>query len=830
MLGSWPASLMTASAVICVVLIAVNERRMGLARPLWVRLCRHRYPALASAAVLGAALIAFLGSLGPVGLRDFLAPFARLAIDLLKWPWLPGWIAVAALAVLVVILDIRAERLRGWLLVRGTLLLPRLHRAGRAARGPLALTAAIAVISVVGWPQVIGPLFRAEPTNAEDYNFYSFYYLGADEWRPEATKLNFRPGKVGLTLDPHTAGEIVYRLGRPPNSLVWFKLDFYNQLWEPPGQLNPAITFPNRVEVSTDGGQSYRTLAENTSFGEVVGRQGFDLTPALGDATTYHIRLWAHNTTDQAAPILLVVSVSVVDPEILPSPDFPDLTWLIGGSMLVYLAATRLRLVWWQSAMLGGTMLILGTMLWRMPLLTGGVSQVLFWTAALAATLAQWPVASRRWLRIAGTWEVVRKRWAGGEAWTIASGSLVGAAFIPAAIAIVLVGVDFRWAEMMEVRLLQLPPDAADYKNYADLWHADAARLGLPPWLMFYFRAFGLREPLWILLIRGAFDLLGSSVFHLRLLSASLSVAVVAATIALVRARLGPLTGLLAGLLLAINPAHITNSVLGLREELSTLLFLAVIALLCRRATGAQWSWPVLAGVAAAAIVLTRSEAQLHLLAMLVVGGRWVAGWSWRGIVVSCIVMIFLVIPMYGGFYHRTGDPFFPANSGATVNRNLEFQERIGKDPDFPTREEYQRDGWVAGPTITPMEYFFRYHSVSEFAIISLQGYVYIFSQVLLVHDQRLLWLFVLGIGLLLATRRWIIPLIILWALSPPYSFLAGTGAAYIFPGRYAHHALPYVNAAIAWSLVCPVSWLAHRAWRRLRPELTVSKAAAGGG
>ena len=109
----------------------------------------------------------------------------------------------------------RAERLRGWLLVRSNMLRPRLTRAGRAARGPVALAAAIAVIGAVGWPQMIRPLFRAEPPDAEAYNFYSFYYLGIDETRPEVSKLNFRPGEVGLTLDPHTAGEIVYRLERP---------------------------------------------------------------------------------------------------------------------------------------------------------------------------------------------------------------------------------------------------------------------------------------------------------------------------------------------------------------------------------------------------------------------------------------------------------------------------------------------------------------------------------------------------------------------------------------------------------------------------------------
>ncbi len=815
MVGYWATTLMSASAVICLALIAVNERWTGLARVLWVRLYRHRCPALAGVAVLGAALLAFLGSLGPVGLRDFLAPFARLAIDLLKWSWLPGWVAVVVLAVIVVVLDIRAERLRGWLLVRSNMLRPRLTGAGRAARGPLALAAAVAVIGVVGWPQVIRPLFRAEPPDAEAYNFYSFYYTGIDETRPEVSKLNFRPGAVGLTLDPHTAGEITYRLERPPESLVWVKLDFYNQLWEPPGQINAAIAFPNRVEVSTDGGETYRTLAENTSFGELSPQQGFDLTPALGAATTYYIRLSAHNTTDQEAPVIPLVRVSVVvDPEGLPPPDLPDLARLVGGALLAYLAAIRLRWNWWQSAGMGSAALLLGTLLWRLPLLTGSAPHIVFWVAALATALASLG--------------------SGGESERRFE-TIARAAFIPAAVAVVLVGVDLRWAEMMEVRLLQLFPDAVGYKSYADLLPADAARLGLPPWLMFYLRAFGVREPLWIFLIRGVFDLLGSSVFHLRLLSASLSVAVVAATIAFARARLGPLTGLLAGLLLAINPVHIINSVLGLREELSTLLFLAVIAMLCHRAPGAQWAWPLLAGVAAAAMVLTRSEVQFHLLVMLAVGGRWVAQWSWRGIVVSWIVMIALVVPMYGGFYYRTGDPFSPANYGATVNRNLEFQERIGKDPGFPTNEEYQRDGWTAGPKITPIEYFFGYHSVPEFAVISLRGYEHIFTRVLLAHDQRLLWLFMLGIGLLLASRRWIIPLVILWVLAPPYSFLAGTGAPQIFPGRYAHHALPYVTAAIAWSLVGPGSWLMLRAWRRLRLGLTLPSTpdvqeVAGGG
>lgn len=825
MLGSWPATLMSASAAICLALIAVNELRTGLARVLWVHLNRHRYPALASVVVLAAALISFLGSLGPVGSQDFLAPFTRLVIDLLKWPSLPGWVAVVALAVLVVILDARDERLRGWLHVRSKMLLPPLTRAGRAARGPLTLAAVIAVVSTVGWPQVIRPFFRAEPHGADAYNFYQAYYRGIDETRPEVSKLNFRPGEVGLTLDPHTAGEIVYRFERPPDSLVWVRLDFYNQLWEPPspGRLNADIVFPNRVEVSTDGGETYRKLAENTSFGALTpDQQGFDLTPVLGDATTYYIRLSAHNTTDHAAPVVVLVMVNaVVDPEALPPLDLPDLARLIGGALLAYLAAVRLRWAWWQSVVLGSAVLLFGTLLWRIPLLTGGVPPVVFWVAALVATLTKWPVASDHWLGIRGTWTVICARWAAGRSRATTQSSLMGAAFIPAAVAIVLLGVDLRWAEMMEVRLLQLLPDAAGYKMAADLLPADAERLGLPPWLMFYIRAFGVREPLWIFLIRWTFDLLGSSVFHLRFLSASLSVAVIAATIAFARARLGRLTGLLAGLLLAVNPAHITNSVLGLREELGTLLFLVVIALLCRRAPDAQWSWPVLAGIAAAAIVLTRSEVQPHLLVMLAVGGRLVAQWSWRGILVSWIVMIALVIPMYGGFYYRTGDPFFPANYGATVNRNLEFRERIGKDPGFPTEEDYQRDGWAAGPMITPMEYFFVYHTIPEFAIISLRGYEHIFTRVLLTHDQRLLWLFVLGVGLLLASRRWIIPLVIVWVLAPPYAFLAGTGAAQIFPGRYAHHALPYVNAAIAWSLVGPGSWLMHTAWRRLRPGLT---------
>ncbi len=839
MLGSWPANLMSASAVICLALIAVNERWTGLARLLWVRLYRHRYPALAGIASLGAALIAFLGSLGPVGLRDFLAPFARLTIDLLKWPWLPGWVAVAALAVLVVILDIRAERLRGWLLVRGNMLRPSLTRASRAARGPLVLAAAIAVMSAVGWPQVIRPLFHAEPPDAEDYNFYQSYYQGIDETRPEVSKLNFRPGLVGLTLDPHTAGEIVYRFERPPDSLVWIRLDFYNQLWEPPspGRLNADIVFPNRVEISADGGETYHKLAENTSFGTLTpDRQGFDLTPALGAATAYQIRLWANNTTDHAAPVIALVMVStVVTPDALPPLDFPDLARLVGAALLAYLAAARLRWNWWQSAVLGSAVLLCGTLLWRIPALTGGVSQGVFWVAALAATLARWPVASGHWPGIAGIWEVIRRRWAGDGSQATTRGSLLGAVFIPAAVAIVLVGIDLRWAEMMEVRLLQLLPDAVGYKNFADTLPADAARLGLPPWLMFYIRAFGVREPLWIFLVRWTFDLLGSSVFHLRLLSAILSVAVVAATIAFVRVRLGPLTGLLAGLLLAVNPAHIANSVLGLREELGTLLFLVVIAILCHRAPGARWSWPVLAGIAAAAIVLTRSEVQPHLLVMLAVGGRWVAQWSWRGIALSWLVVLVLVLPMYGGFYYRTGNPFFPANYGATVNRNLEFQERIGKDPRFPTEEEYQRDGWAAGPMITPLEYFFGYHTLPEFAVISLRGYEHIFTRVLLAHDQRLLWLFLLGTGLLLASRRWIIPLVILWVLAPPYSFLAGTGAPQIFPGRYAHHALPYVSAAIAWSLVVPGSWLVARVSRRLRPKSASSSTTdlpepAGGG
>jgi hypothetical protein len=166
---------------------------------------------------------------------------------------------------------------------------------------------------------------------------------------------------------------------------------------------------------------------------------------------------------------------------------------------------------------------------------------------------------------------------------------------------------------------------------------------------------------------------------------------------------------------------------------------------------------------------------------------------------------------MYVGFAATHGDPFYPGTYGATVNRNLEFPERHGT-PGFPTPEEYAAN-WSSGPPISPMTYFFGYHTVTQFVAYAARGVPRIFYEFVFRNQPWHLALFAAGLAALIATRRWLIPMVLVVALVPFYSFMAGAPGPMFVP-RYAHHALPYAEIAAACGLLAVplgVWWL----WRR---------------
>jgi hypothetical protein len=414
------------------------------------------------------------------------------------------------------------------------------------------------------------------------------------------------------------------------------------------------------------------------------------------------------------------------------------------------------------------------------------------------------------------------------------------------------VAVDARWQELMRVRYEFLLPDAVGYKAIAAEYPAKMAHYhlgrqsallddlyaggydGRASWLaIFYAAENNGREPGWPALLRLVFDLLGVSAFHSRLTSLGLSALVAGLTCWLGSRTLHPIAGVLGGLFYAFNPAQIANSVAGLREELVGLAFLALVAAFVVPARPHSWSfsWPfrgrarqpvgwtrvLVVGAAGAALVLVRAD-MLPLAATTITLGALALRWPWRAWLTGSAIVALLAGPMYLGFWFTRLDPFYPGTYGATVNRNLEFPDRMGT-PGFPTPEDYAAN-WAAGPPTTPFKYFFGYHSPTQFIDYTARGFLRIFPTILFRDQTHVLWLCVAGAVLLLATRRWHLPAIVVISLVPFYAFLAGVPNPWVFAPRYAHHALPYAvlaaGYAVAWPLVA--LWRLTLSARSARP------------
>jgi hypothetical protein len=85
----------------------------------------------------------------------------------------------------------------------------------------------------------------------------------------------------------------------------------------------------------------------------------------------------------------------------------------------------------------------------------------------------------------------------------------------------------------------------------------------------------------------------------------------------------------------------------------------------------------------------------------------------------------------------------------------------------------------------------------------SARGLAVIFRDIFYRGQPWLLVGFLIGLGLMLLHRQWLVPALVVLLLGPPYSFLAGAPND-LFPARYAHHALPWVELILAYG----IAWL----------------------
>ncbi|MGA1794323.1 MAG: glycosyltransferase family 39 protein [bacterium] len=227
----------------------------------------------------------------------------------------------------------------------------------------------------------------------------------------------------------------------------------------------------------------------------------------------------------------------------------------------------------------------------------------------------------------------------------------------------------------------------------------------------FYSARFGLREPLYLLVVKAFLELPGADEVNVRWVSLTFSLLVVLLTYLLVRTWMGKGVALLAAFLLAVHTYCIEASVRGLRCEFFTLLVLLLLYVTCINEGLGRYTRAVLAGVVTGLLLLTRTEfllpaVLLFILLPLVSRSRW----GITSAPLALLIGLLMLAPHLWGMYKVNGDVFYTSNLGARFYTNLEF---AGK-PGFPTVKEIEEKGMFVGPRITPKEYFLRLHTPKE--------------------------------------------------------------------------------------------------------------------
>lgn len=274
-----------------------------------------------------------------------------------------------------------------------------------------------------------------------------------------------------------------------------------------------------------------------------------------------------------------------------------------------------------------------------------------------------------------------------------------------------------------------LDPDAIVYRIYADSFR------WWPPWESGLFSGnFGEREPLFPMLVNAYFRVLGSSDFHLRVVSSTLSVLGVVLTLVAARRRLAWPAGLAVAGIVALNRPLVDESLRGLRTELELCLVLALYLVLDRPPSLRPRLDAMLGGLVGLALVLTRTFYLPMILVAIVISFFARYRPLTRALTLTSIATLLVVGAATAhriALYERQGDAFYDTSGYARWNANYEkFQ--LGRDvshPElFPSKSEVVANGLYVGPRITYAQYLFQIHSFPEFVAGTATGFADVYA------------------------------------------------------------------------------------------------------
>jgi hypothetical protein len=343
-----------------------------------------------------------------------------------------------------------------------------------------------------------------------------------------------------------------------------------------------------------------------------------------------------------------------------------------------------------------------------------------------------------------------------------------------------------RWWGFDEV----LSSDAIGYEHQARIFHQQVAAAGTNPIARFYLDSSPApREPLFSQLVRLCYDLIGESTAHLRYVSLGFALASVWVTYRFGKATLGAAAGLVAALLLAVEPWHILSSHPGLREETAGFFVYALATLVVLRRSGGA-AIAVAAGLLAAAAVLTRIESAAVVGCVLLVWSAW-HGAAWRRTLPAYAVGAALTLPLLVGFALKFGDFLAPIGMFASADQ---------KDLVAPLT---QHQGGLADVVALVQGTALGTGRIYAWAIFGAA------TQYLDVALGPLALPLVAAVFVgALAVLIWRGPrlpaaLAVLGCFLPPYAFIAGRG---IFSERYSYLVLTGALVVLGWGISAPLA------------------------
>lgn len=368
--------------------------------------------------------------------------------------------------------------------------------------------------------------------------------------------------------------------------------------------------------------------------------------------------------------------------------------------------------------------------------------------------------------------------------------------------AIVTLGFLVRYHFLTQVLYLHLDFDTLGY-------HQLAHKMKLFSETGFFSAQFGEREPLFLLVVKGALGLLGDSETHVRLVSFFASLGVILMSERVGRRLFGLTLGLLAALMVAVSLPLARESVRGMRLEVELVLLLAFIEIAFLAKFRSIWVRAVLAGVLGGALTHMRATylVGLSLPMLLAFASRKPRGWAAAALAFGLMAAILFPHRLNG--YRLTGDWNWDKNGRHWAN--LEFAGQ----PGYPSKQEaWAHPGGVGEKDkMDPFVYYFKLHTPWQIIEGNARGLWKLFRRLELVGFHRgvqrltgvnlapvdILFQGLVLIGLLLALARkwWWLPLTAL-SLLAHVAFLYDRGL--VEPWRHTYHVFPL---AVFSALLC---------------------------